>query len=42
VELVGQRAAVFLEPSRDLVLFGLREEFGRVRVVVHDEEGGDG
>jgi hypothetical protein len=42
VELVGQRAAVFLEPPRDLVLFGLREEFGCVRVVVHDEEGGDG
>ena len=40
--LVGERAAVLFEAARNLLLFGLGQELGGLRVVVHVEEGNNG
>lgn len=40
--LVGERAAVLFKTAGDFLLFGLSQELGGLRVVVHVEESNDG
>lgn len=42
VKLVGERRPIALETGNDLLPLGLRQELGRVGIVVHDLEGDEG